>query len=140
MTIESVRRRCLAFPGVTEDIKWDDDLVFSVGGKMFCVAMLEPPHRLSFKCDDETFAELIEREGIIPAPYLARAKWVSLESLDGAMEWPELEIRLLRAYELVKASLTKKARAALDAAREAVRSSSPRAGARQAHRRGSRTG
>jgi len=69
MTIESTRRWCLALPGVTEDIKWDDDLVFSVGGKMFCVAMLEPPHRVSFKCDEETFAELIEREGIIPAPY-----------------------------------------------------------------------
>ena len=45
MTVESIRRWCLALPGVTEDIKWDDDLVFSVGGKMFCVAMLDPPHR-----------------------------------------------------------------------------------------------
>jgi predicted DNA-binding protein (MmcQ/YjbR family) len=116
MTVESIRRWCLALPGVTEDIKWDDDLVFSVGGKMFCVAMLEPPHRLSFKCEAETFAELIEREGIIPAPYLARAKWVSLETLDGPMEWRELEGRLRRSYELVKASLTRKAQAAVDAA------------------------
>ena len=116
MTVESIRRWCLALPGVTEDIKWDDDLVFSVGGKMFCVAMLEPPHRLSFKCEGETFAELIEREGIIPAPYLARAKWVSLEALDGPMEWRELEGRLRRSYDLVKASLTKKAQAAVDAA------------------------
>jgi predicted DNA-binding protein (MmcQ/YjbR family) len=115
MTIESIRRWCLSLHGVTEDIKWDDDLVFSVGGKMFCVAMLEPPYRLSFKCDEETFAELIEREGIIPAPYLARAKWVSLETLDGPMEWPELEGRLRRSYDLVKAGLTKKAQAAIDA-------------------------
>ena len=116
MTVESIRRWCLALPGVTEDIKWDDDLVFSVGGKMFCVAMLEPPHRLSFKCEAETFAELIEREGVIPALYLARAKWVSLEALDGPMEWRELEGRLRRSYDLVKASLTRKAQAALDAA------------------------
>ncbi len=116
MTVESIRRWCLALPGVTEDIKWDDDLVFSVGGKMFCVAMLDPPHRLSFKCEAETFAELIEREGIIPAPYLARAKWVSLETLDGPMEWRELEGRLRRSYDLVKASLTRKAQAAVDAA------------------------
>ena len=116
MTIEWVRRCCLALPAVTEDVKWDDDLVFSVGGRMFCVAMLEPPHRLSFKCDDEAFGELIEREGIIPAPYLARAKWVSLETLDGPMEWKELERRLLRSYELVKASLTKKAQAAIGSA------------------------
>ena len=116
MTVESIRRWCLTLPGVTEDIKWDDDLVFSVGGKMFCVAMLDPPHRLSFKCEAETFAELIEREGIIPAPYLARAKWVSLETLDGPMEWRELEGRLRRSYDLVKASLTRKAQAAVDAA------------------------
>ena len=116
MTVESIRRWCLALPGVTEDIKWDDDLVFSVGGKMFCVAMLELPHRLSFKCDEETFAELVEREGIIPAPYLARAKWVSLESLDGPMESRELEGRLRHSYGLVKGSLTKRAQAAIDAA------------------------
>jgi predicted DNA-binding protein (MmcQ/YjbR family) len=115
MTIESIRRWCLALPGVTEDIKWDDDLVFSVGGKMFCVAMLEVPHRLSFKCDEETFAGLIEREGIIPAPYLARAKWVSLESLEGPMDWRELEDRLQTSYDLVKAGLTRKAQAAIDA-------------------------
>ena len=126
MTIEWVRRCCLALPAVTEDIKWDDDLVFSVGGKMFCVAMLEPPHRLSFKCDDEAFGELIEREGIIPAPYLARAKWVSLETLDGPMEWTELERRLRHAYDLVKASLTKKAQAGIDGAGVAPAAARPR--------------
>jgi len=140
MTIESIRRWCKALPGVTEDIKWDDDLVFSVGGKMFCVAMLELPHRLSFKCDDETFAELIEREGIIPAPYLARAKWVSIEALGDGMEWRELEGRLRRSYELVKASLTKKAQAAIDAAPEVVSPGTPRPGARRAHPRRRRTG
>lgn len=140
MTIASIRRWCLALPAVTEDVKWDDDLVFSVGGKMFCVAMLEPPHRLSFKCDDETFAELIERDGIIPAPYLARAKWVSLETLDGPMEWKELEGRLSRSYHLVKATLTKKAQAAIDAVPLPVRRGAPRPGARRARRRGSRTG
>jgi predicted DNA-binding protein (MmcQ/YjbR family) len=116
MTLDTIRRLCLSLPGVTEDIKWDDDLVFSVGGKMFVVAMLEPPHRVSFKCDDETFAELVERDGIIPAPYLARAKWVSIESLGHGMDWRELEGRLRRSYALVKASLPKRAQAAIDAA------------------------
>ena len=140
MTVESIRRWCLALPGVTEDIKWDDDLVFSVGGKMFCVAMLGPPHRLSFKCEDETFAELVEREGIIPAPYLARAKWVSLEALDGAMEWRELEGRLRRSYELVKASLTKKAQAAIRVGPARVTRGTPRPDARQSRPRCRRTG
>lgn len=140
MTIETVRRWCLARPGVTEDIKWDDDLVFSVGGRMFCVAMLEPPHRLSFKCDDEAFAELVEREGIIPAPYLARARWVSLEALEGPMECQELETRLGRSYDLVKAGLTKKAQAALDGAPPAVRRGRPQPGARPTRRRDHRRG
>jgi predicted DNA-binding protein (MmcQ/YjbR family) len=140
MTIESIRRWCLALPGVTEDVKWDDDLVFSVGGRMFCVAMLEPPHRLSFKCDDETFAELVERDGIIPAPYLARAMWVSIEALDGPMEWKELEGHLRRSYDLVKARLTRKAQAAIDAAPLPVRRGISQPGARPVRRRGSRTG
>jgi predicted DNA-binding protein (MmcQ/YjbR family) len=84
---------------------------------MFCIAMLEPPNRLSFKCDDETYGELIERDGIIPAPYLARARWVSLETLDGPMDWRELEARLRRSYDLVRATLTRKAQAAIDAGR-----------------------
>jgi predicted DNA-binding protein (MmcQ/YjbR family) len=129
MTVESIRRWCLEQPDVTEDVKWDDDLVFSIGGKMFCVVMLEPPHRLSFKCDEETFAELVEREGIIPAPYLARAKWVSIEALGDGMEWRELEGRLRRSYDLVKPSLTKKAQAALAPAPARLRrGSSGRAG------------
>ena len=114
MSIDSIRTLCRSLPRVTEDIKWGDDLVFSVGGKMFVVLMLEPPHRLSFKCDPETFAELVEREGIIPAPYLARAMWVSLESLDDAMDAPELGKRIRRSYELVKAGLPKRILAEFD--------------------------
>jgi predicted DNA-binding protein (MmcQ/YjbR family) len=113
MTLDTIRRLCLSLPGVTEDIKWEDDLVFSVGGKMFVVAMLEPPHRVSFKCDDETFAELVERDNVIPAPYLARAKWVSIESLGTGMDWRELEGRVRRSYELVKAGLPKRVQAEL---------------------------
>jgi len=112
MIIDTVRAICQPLKGVTEDIKWDGDLVFSVGGKMFVVLMLDPPHRLSFKVDDEEFAELIEREGLIPAPYLARAKWVSLES-PGVMDSRELRERIRRAYELVKAKLSKRVREGL---------------------------
>lgn len=75
MDIECLRRHCLSLPHVTEQVQWGDNLVFKVGGKMFAVAPLEPAEVwLSFKCSDEEFAELIERPGIIPAPYLARAK------------------------------------------------------------------
>ena len=66
-------------------MKWGQDLCFCVGGKMFAAVNLEPPHQLGFKCTPEDFAELTEREGIIPAPYLARAMWVQEGELgDGA--------------------------------------------------------
>ena len=93
---------------------------------MFCVACTEvAPVVTSFKCDDETFAALCERESIIPAPYMARAKWVALERWD-ALDDREFKPLLDSAYALVKQKLTKKAQAALDA------DSPPTAPARQA--------
>jgi predicted DNA-binding protein (MmcQ/YjbR family) len=122
MDLDLICDCCRSMPGVTEDVKWDDDLVFSVGGKMFAVTMLEPPHRLSFKCTPEEYADLIERQGVIPAPYLARAHWVSLEDRS-AMDDGELQERLSNSYALVKAKLPKKVREGLDArpARKAAR-------------------
>ena len=105
MTIERIRQICRAWPGVTEDVKWGADLVFSVGGKMFAVVCLEPPHTLAFKCTPEEFAELVERPGIIPAPYMARAMWVQEQGLGEALERPEVDQRLRASYELVAAKL-----------------------------------
>ena len=96
MTLESIRKLCLSLPDATEQIQWGKDLVFKVRGKMFCVACTEPvaPPKvaLSFKCDDETFAELVERNGVIPAPYMAQHKWVAPEQFDtlGAAELEKL--------------------------------------------------
>jgi len=105
MTLETVRRICRSFPGVTEDVKWGNDLVFSVGGKMFAAMDLQPPHSLGFKCTPEEFGALVEREGIIPAPYLARAMWVQEEELGDALDKRELEQLLEQAYDLVVAKL-----------------------------------
>ena len=108
-----VRSFCLALPHATEDVKWEKDLVFSVGAKMFAVTCLEPAAvLLSFKCSPEVFAELAERPGIIPAPYLARAHWVALEQED-ALTRRELEPLLRTAHELVMAKLPKGVRAKL---------------------------
>jgi len=110
VNVEQLRKLCLSFPGATEQIQWGDDLLFKVGGKMFAITPLIPaPVCLSFKTTDENFAELTERPGIIPAPYLARAKWVALESRD-ALSVPELEQLLRESYELVLAKLPKKLR------------------------------
>lgn len=92
---------------MTEDVKWGNDLVFSVGGKMFAVVCLEPPHSVAFKCTDESFAELIERIGITPAPYLARAMWVQETEFGEALDLRELETLLRTAHEVVLSKLPK---------------------------------
>jgi len=107
MDIEWLRKVCLALPDTTEQIQWGSDLLFKVRGKMFAVAPTEPaPVCLSFKCSDESFAELTERQNIIPAPYLARAKWVALETRD-AIARDELAGLLRASYEMVSARLPK---------------------------------
>ena len=108
MNREWVRNYCLSLPHATEQVLWKIDLVFKIAGKMFATLVLEPgPVCLAFKCSPEDFEELIERPGIIPAPYSARAKWVALETFD-AMQRKELEARLKQAYELILAKLPKK--------------------------------
>ena len=110
MNIDVVRTICRALPAVTEDIKWGSDLVFSVGKKMFAVVNTERPHTVAFKCTPETFAELTEREGIIPAPYMARNMWVQERSVGDVLERRELEELLKTSYELVVARLPKSKR------------------------------
>lgn len=109
MNLERLRAHCLSFPGVTEHIQWGSDLVFKVGGKMMAVAATEPGAApcVSFKCSDEGFAELVEQDGVVPAPYLARAKWVALERYD-ALSDREIEGRLAEAYRIVLSKLPKK--------------------------------
>ena len=110
MTLQRIRDVCLSLPDATEHIQWGKDLVFKIRGKMFCVACTEPvaPPKvaLSFKCDDETFAQLIERDGVIPAPYMAQHKWVAPEQFD-TLGASELESLIRRAYEIVSSKLPK---------------------------------
>ena len=111
--IDWVCQLCLGFPHVTEQVTWGADLTFRISGKIFAVTVLEPAKVwLSFKCSPENFAELTERAGIIPAPYLARAQWVALESKD-ALTKQELAAFLRESYDLVVAKLPKKTREAL---------------------------
>lgn len=115
MNIDELRKLCLSFPGATEQIQWGDDLLFKVGGKMFVVIPLEPARLwLTLKADPEDFAELTERPGIVPAPYLARAKWISIESPD-TLPQTEVAALLLKSYELVAAKLPQAMQRALSA-------------------------
>jgi predicted DNA-binding protein (MmcQ/YjbR family) len=112
MDIESVRSFCLSLPYVDEKVQWGSDLLFRIGEKMFAVVALEPSHGvlLSFKCTPEKFAELVELDGIIPAPYMARNHWVGFERFD-ALPDRELKPLLRNAYQLVIEKLPKKVQA-----------------------------
>jgi predicted DNA-binding protein (MmcQ/YjbR family) len=123
MNIDQLRDLCLSFPGATEQVQWGDDLVFKVGGKMFAVTPLEPARLwLSLKADPQDFVDLTERPGVIPAPYLARAKWVAFES---AQTLPSLEVAALlrKSYDLVAAKLPRALRESLNNEKPSARRS-----------------
>jgi predicted DNA-binding protein (MmcQ/YjbR family) len=110
MNVDTIRAICRTLPEVTEDVKWGHDLCFCVAGKMFTVISLERPHSIAFKCTPETFGELVERPGIIPAPYMARNMWVQEQQLGEALERRELEPLIKTAYSLVVEKLPKSKR------------------------------
>ncbi len=124
MNVDWIRDLCLSFPHTTEQIQWGDDLVFKVAGKIHAIAVLKPARVwLSFKVSPEKFAELTERPGIIPAPYLARAKWIALETRD-ALPSDELALLLRESYDMIVAKLPKRTREALLSAKPIARAKS----------------
>lgn len=119
MDAESLRTCLLSLPDVAETMQWGDNLVYwvgdkAVGGKMFALVSLHPDHGavLSFAAGPERFAELVEREGLFPAPYLARAHWVAVERWD-TLPAAELKELLRAARDLTFAKLPKRTREVL---------------------------
>lgn len=106
---ERQRKLAGALRGASESIKWGADLVFSVGGKMFCVFLLDGARAVtcSFKVDDGRFLELTGVPGVVPAPYLARAHWVQVGTGHG-LGAPDLDDLVRRSHALVAARLTRK--------------------------------
>lgn len=112
MNVDSIRQFCLSFPRATENLQWGDDLCFKVAGKIFAILSLDSvPQGFCFKCAPEKFAELVEREGIIPAPYVGRYKWVLLERLD-VLRDEDLHDLIRESYALVAAKTKSKAKSA----------------------------
>ncbi|HEX7285231.1 MAG TPA: MmcQ/YjbR family DNA-binding protein [Candidatus Angelobacter sp.] len=115
--IDWVREFCRALPHATEDVQWEHNLLFRIAGKIFCIANLEPgngPSKIAFKCTPEKFAELVEVEGIIPAPYMARNHWVAMTEMN-ALRQAEIKECIRNSYQLVLQKLPKKTQAALNA-------------------------
>lgn len=119
MDAESVREYLLQLPEVVETMQWGANLVFwvgdkSIGGKMFALVNLEPEGHgvISFAAGPERYAELVEQDGVFPAPYMARIFWVALERWD-AMRAPELRELLRNARDIGEAKLPKRTREVL---------------------------
>jgi predicted DNA-binding protein (MmcQ/YjbR family) len=108
MVIEDIQNICKTLPAVTEDIKWEHDLCFNVGHKMFLVVDIDnTPMSASFKVTDDEFEELTTKEGFKPAPYLARHKWVHVDDIK-RLSKSEWEKYINQSYQLIKSKLSKK--------------------------------
>ena len=119
MDNERIRELCMALPHVIEKIGWGHHLVYwvgdrDIGGKMFAMTHLDGTGTgvVWFHAGEERFHELAETEGIIPAPYMARAFWVTVERWD-VLRPRELEGELRRAHALVYEKLPKRTKAVL---------------------------
>jgi len=103
---------CGALKGTTNVVQWGNASVWKIGAKIFaiCSHWGEGGHdKISFKCSDLSYTILREQDGIIPAPYLARAKWVQIETLD-AMSEEDIASYIGQAYSIISAKLTRAVR------------------------------
>ncbi len=120
MDNERIREICMALPHVTETVNWGHHLVYfvgdkGIGGKMFAMTDLDDTGTgvLWFHCGAERFHELLETEGIIASPYLARAHWVTIERWD-VLRPRQIEDELRRAHALIYEKLPKRTKTMLD--------------------------
>jgi predicted DNA-binding protein (MmcQ/YjbR family) len=119
MDNERIRVLCRSLPHVIETVNWGHHLVYwvgdrDIGGKMFAMTDLDGTGTgvLWFHAGAERFHELVETEGIIPAPYMARAFWVTVERWD-VLRPRELADELARAHALIYDKLPPRTKAVL---------------------------
>jgi len=119
MDNERFRAFCLSLPHVVESVGWGHHLVFwvgdkAIGGKMCALIHLDDEGTgvAWFHCGAERFHELLETEGIIPAPYMAKAFWVTVERWE-VLRLRQWEDELRRAHELIYAKLPKRTKTVL---------------------------
>jgi predicted DNA-binding protein (MmcQ/YjbR family) len=107
MTIEEIQQIADELDQVVVDLKWQSDLCFNIGGKMFFVIAPDKiPVSVSFKTDEETYYRLLEKDGFFPAPYLARYFWVLVDDINRLTK-KEWKVYMQTAYEMVKSKQTK---------------------------------
>jgi predicted DNA-binding protein (MmcQ/YjbR family) len=107
MSPAKLEQLCVSLKGTTTDVKWGNDLCYLVRDKLYCVTGLSGTFSVSLKTTPEDFAELIERDGIQPAPYTARYHWVMV-SKTSALSPAEWQHYVKQSYQLVLAKLPAK--------------------------------
>jgi predicted DNA-binding protein (MmcQ/YjbR family) len=129
MDAERLRAFLLTLPHTVETMQWGANLVFwvgdkAIGGKMFALINLDdPPHpesaagrilhpSISYAAGPARYSELLELDGLIPAPYFARAHWIA------AVRWDVFPTagwrrELTAAHALTLAKLPRKVLATL---------------------------
>ncbi|MBX2804396.1 MAG: MmcQ/YjbR family DNA-binding protein [Hyphomicrobiales bacterium] len=115
MTREEFDSYCRSFKAATNVVQWGNASVWKVGGKIFAIHSVwgeGDGGKISFKCSDLGYEVLKERPGLVPAPYLARAKWIQVAE-PGAMSAEELRADIAAAYQIVARKLTRAKRAEL---------------------------
>jgi predicted DNA-binding protein (MmcQ/YjbR family) len=109
---DSLIELCRSLPGATEDVKWGSNLIFSVGGKMFAGFDLPDGEPLAFKVDPALFDEIASSKGFVPAPYMAKASWVSVPERK-KVPVATLKKLIVEAHRLIGEKLSKRRREAL---------------------------
>jgi predicted DNA-binding protein (MmcQ/YjbR family) len=119
MDAERIRTYILTLPHAVETMQWGANLVFwvgdkAIGGKMFALVNLDAEGNgvISYSAGPERYPELLEIEGIIPAPYMARIFWVAAENWS-AFRTPEWQRELSAAHAITLNKLPPKVRATL---------------------------
>jgi len=110
MTREEFDTYCSSLKSTSHVIQWGDASVWKIGGKIFAICPSwgdGDQHKISFKCSDLNYQILCELPGIIPAPYLARAKWVQIQD-ENAMSDDDIKDYIKAAYQIIAKKLTKK--------------------------------
>lgn len=115
MTREEFDSYCSTFKGTSHVVQWGGASVWKVGGKIFAVNSVwgaGDDDKISFKCSDLGYEVLKEQPGLIPAPYLARARWIQVVD-PGAMSDKDLKANIAAAYRIIAGKLTRAKRAEL---------------------------
>ena len=79
----------------------------------FALIWAKGTKKISFKCSDMNYEILYEWTNILPAPYLARAKWVQLVTRDAIAD-DDIMLYIQLAHGIIVGKLTKALRKELN--------------------------